>query len=328
MIGAAGALSLVLAGCGGRPPSTLDGRSPEARRLAGAWWQMFGLAIGVYLVVGGFIVVAVVRRRRARAERAGAEDARDRRAIAVGGVLLPTVVLAVVAGITVDATRDVLGDPGGMPLSVQVIGHSWWWEVRYPDGGIVTANELRVPVGRPVVVTLQSVDVIHSFWVPELAGKVDMIPGVTTTVRFTAEAPGEYVGQCAEFCGLQHANMRFLVVAETPGAFERWRARRSGPARTEPTGELEARGRAVFVASSCAGCHTVRGTGANGTFGPDLTDFGSRRSFGALLQRTTPSGLRTWVTDAPSLKPGALMPPIELSDAEADAVVAYLLSLR
>jgi len=325
---AAAGAGLALGSCRAAP-STLDPRSPEARRLASAWWQMFALGAAVYAVVAGLIVWTLVRRRAGH--RDGGAD-RERLFVVAGGVAAPVAVLAVVAFITVDTTADVGAASPGPALAVEVVGHTWWWEVRYPAGGragepaVVTANELRIPVGRPVQLTLSSADVLHSFWVPELAGKVDLIPGATTTLRFSAERPGTYQGACAEFCGIQHANMRFLVVAEEPGGFDRWRARQGGPAAA-PTSELEARGQAAFMGAPCAGCHTVRGTPATATLGPDLSDFGTRRTLGAGLLPNTAANLARWIVDAPELKPGVLMPPIALSPAEVDAIVAYLEAL-
>lgn len=325
-----------LAACAGSP-STLPGRSPEARRLATVWWQILGLGAVVYVVVAGLILWAVFRRRPDRGTGAGEAAAEgDGRAggvagwsehtvIVVGGVVMPAVVLLVVAFITVTSMAG-LRAAASDPLRVEVVGHKWWWEITYPDDGVSTANELHVPVGRPVEVTLRSVDVIHSFWVPELGGKVDMIPGVTTTARFTAERAGTYTGACAEYCGIQHANMRFLVVAEDAASFGRWVAfqRRPAPA---PSSELEARGQAAFTSQSCAGCHTIAGTTAQGRLGPDLTHFGERSTLGALLVPNTADNLSRFIVDAPSMKPGVLMPPVELSDADRRAIVAYLQGL-
>lgn len=288
--------------------------------MADVWWQMFGMAAAVYVVVGGMILWAILR-KRGDTGSAG----RDNAFISIGGVAIPTFILIVLAVITIDATRD-LAAAKDRPLRVEVVGHKWWWEITYADSGIVTANELQVPVGRPVEVTLRSDDVIHSFWVPELGGKTDLVPGETTSSRFTVDSPGEYTGACAEYCGIQHANMRFLVVARAPEDFDRWVARHRRPA-VEPTSELEARGQAAFVRSACAGCHTIRGTDASGDVGPDLTLFGTRRTLGALLVPNDREHLAEWVLDAPSLKPGVLMPPIELSDADLEAIVAYLESL-
>lgn len=316
-----------LAACSRQAPSALDTKSPEAERIAGVWWLMFGLAAAVYVVVAGFILVALLRGR-------GTEDGRrsrisDNHFIWLGGIVVPVVILGVLAVVTVKSTTDLRASAAGTekPLVVDVVGKRWWWEVRYPEFGIVSANEVRVPVGRPVTVRLRSDNVIHSFWVPQLGGKMDLIPEQTNIHRFTAQQAGEYRGQCAEFCGLQHANMNFLVIAEPPAQFGRWAAQHRVPPQN-PANEEAARGQAVFMRSSCAGCHAVRGTDAKGDFGPDLTDFGGRRSIGSLAVPNTPGHLAGWIVDAQSIKPGNLMPPITLEPQEVDDLVAYLQSLR
>ena len=176
-------------------------------------------------------------------------------------------------------------------------------------------------------VGLHSKDVLHSFWVPELAGKVDNVPGQRNVIRFTADKPGEYRGQCAEFCGLQHAKMAFLVIAEEPGAYERWLIRQQRP-RSGPSTEREAAGEQVFMRSSCAGCHTIRGTEARGTLGPDLSDFGSRRTLGALATPNTKGNLAGWIENSQSIKPGNLMPPVQLEPDELLNLLDYLENQR
>ncbi|HUK63799.1 MAG TPA: c-type cytochrome, partial [Dongiaceae bacterium] len=218
--------------------------------------------------------------------------------------------------------------PGSLELTV--VGHQWWWEIRYPKLGIVTANELHVPVTDPAApaptfITLESVDVIHSFWVPQLSGKMDVIPNKTNRVWIEPLAAGTYVGQCAEYCGLEHALMLLTVVVEPREQFERWVADQQAAARDEPAGR---RGRELFASLACINCHTVRGTPANGLFGPDLTHLMSRRTIGAGAAANTPKDLRAWVDDPSALKPGALMPAMKLSADEVDQLTAYLVTLR
>lgn len=317
------AAALLLGACSDSP-SVLDAKGDEARHLAGTWWLMFGLAAAVYVVVGGFIVVAIIRRRDAG--QAGSSAAGDSRFLWLGGIVMPVVVLAVLAVVTINSTRN-LRTAAGDELKLEVVGKRWWWEVRYPDDQVVTANEIHVPVGRPVDIVLTSDNVVHSFWVPQLAGKVDMIPGQTNHLRFTAEKPGTYLGECAEFCGIQHARMRFLVIAEEPSAFDRWLGRRR-QVRPTPTSEQEAQGQRVFMREACAGCHTIRGTPARGQVGPDLTDFGQRRFIGAVTEPNTEGHRAAWISNSQTMKPGNLMPPIALEPEELDAVVAYLGSLE
>jgi cytochrome c oxidase subunit 2 len=315
------AATLALAACSGSTDA-LDAHGSESRHIAGLWWLMFGLAAGVYAVVAGFIVLAALRGRRGKP--AGSRISPNI-FIIVGGVLVPTLILLVLAVVTV-TTTNALRKASDDALRVEVQGERWWWEVRYPGRQIVTANEVRVPVGQPVEIGLVSDNVIHSFWVPELAGKVDTIPGQRNVLRFTAEKAGTYLGVCAEFCGIQHAHMGFRVIALSPGAFERWAAARAAPPR-QPDSEVTAQGQLLFQRLPCAGCHTVRGTEARGKVGPDLTDFTSRATIGAGAAGNTPKNLARWIREAQSIKPGALMPDLTLSDDDVAALVSYLESL-
>jgi cytochrome c oxidase subunit 2 len=314
----------LLAGCSHKSPSMLDAKGSEASRIAGIWWLMFALAIGVYVVVAGCITLSILRGRRRRAGTASRRS--EGLWLWLGGLVGPVIVLLVIAVVTVQTTA-ALRKPGRDPLRVDVAGEDWWWRVHYTGTSIDTANEIHLPTGRPIEIRLTSDNVVHSFWVPQLAGKMDVIPGQRNTLRFTVNKPGVYRGQCAEFCGLQHANMAFWVIAESPGLFERWLTDHANPT-LEPASETAAQGQVVFQRQACAGCHTIRGTTARGTRGPDLTDFGSRRSIGSGAADNTPANLRQWITDAPSIKPGVLMPPITLSGADARSIVAYLESLK
>jgi len=323
----------VLAGCGsGSSPSMLDPKGSEAHDIAGLWWLMFAIACGVYLVVAGFIVRAIVR--RPSAETTGDLDestiatARrfDEHMIVFGGVVVPVLILIFLGFVTVHTT-NALRRPEPNALRVEVEGHRWWWSVTYPDTDFTTANELRLPAGRPVEIRLTTGDVIHSFWVPQLAGKVDTIPGQTNVLRFTARTPGVYKGVCAEFCGSQHAHMGFIVRVESAGDFDRWLTQHSRPP-LEPASEAAAEGQTAFNAQACAGCHTVDGTPAQGTVGPNLTDVGERLTIGAGALTNTPSNLARWIQDAPGVKPGVLMPSLTLSSRDVNAIVTYLESLK
>ena len=322
---AAVAAAVAAAACSDRSPSALDPKGPASARIAGVWWLMLALAVAVYVVVGGLILVASRRGRRGE----GVDRALplgENTFIWIGGVIVPTAILVVLAVVTVSSTAE-LTRAADRPLRIEVEGFKWWWEVRYPGTDVVTANEVHVPVGRPVELTLTTADVIHSFWVPELAGKVDMVPGQRNVLRFTADEPGEYRGQCAEYCGLQHARMAFLVIADPPQVFDAWVDRRRAPPPEPPPGPA-AEGEAIFERSSCAGCHTVRGTSARGTSGPDLSDFGSRRTIGAVTVENNRGNLGGWIVDAQAAKPGNLMPPISLEPEELQALIEYLESRR
>jgi cytochrome c oxidase subunit II len=223
---------------------------------------------------------------------------------------------------------NALARPPGRPaLTVEVIGHQWWWEVRYPDrAGAVTANELHMPVGQPVRVRLRTADVQHSFWVPRLMPKMDLIAGRENQTWLRTDQAGTYRGQCAEYCGLQHAFMSLVVLAQPAAAFDAWLADLARPAATAVTG-AQRRGRAVFERSACASCHTVRGTAAHGTLGPDLTRVGSRWSIGSGAAPNDAEHLRAWITNPQRLKPGNRMPPQPVSTEDFPDLIAYLRSL-
>ncbi len=330
-----GLVVALAAGCSGDPPSMLDARAGEARRIAGVWWLMFALATIVYVVVAAFIVVAVVRGRRETAgQKAGPErpsergdGPKDDTFIWFGGIVAPVIILGVLAVVTVNTTGVLRKQQQG-ELRIQVVGKRWWWDVRYPEDRVTTAAEIHIPVGRPVDIELTSDNVIHSFWVPQLAGKLDTIPGQVNHLRLRATEAGAFRGECAEYCGIQHAHMSLVVIAEPPVDFDRWMIRRRGGAGLAPTSELAARGQVVFTREACAGCHTIRGTQATGTVGPDLSDFGSRRWIGSVTVANTAANLARWIADPESIKPGNLMPPTSLSSDDRDAIAAYLEGLK
>lgn len=314
------------AACADGAPSILEPRSDAARRVEGLWWLMFWISVVVVAVVVGFIAAAV-RRRRAEP---GPVDHRAVRwgepFIAIAGLGVSGAILAGTFVVSL-GVLDALSEPPEEPeLSIDVVGHNWWWEVRYP-GGIVTANEITIPAGRPVELRLSTVDVIHSFWVPQLQVKKDHVPGLDNSLWLTADRPGRYRGQCAEYCGLQHAHMEFDVVALPAGEFSGWLAREAAPA-PEPTTPEARRGRAIFLASSCAGCHRVRGTTAGGELGPDLTHLAARETIGAGLMRLTAQNLADFVSDPQDDKLGVTMPPTEVAGRDLDDLVAYLMELE
>jgi len=215
-------------------------------------------------------------------------------------------------------------------LQVTAIGHQWWWEIRYQDLGVVTANELHVPVStaaKPALtfLKLESADVAHSFWVPQLSGKTDLIPNRTNSMWIDPQQEGTFLGNCAEYCGMQHANMLLRVIVQSPAEFEKWAtAQRLGPSSDS---RVEA-GRATFLSLSCVNCHTLSGTSASGTFGPDLSHLMSRATLGSGVIPNTPENLRAWVKDPQAIKPGNLMPNMQLNARELDEVVSYLSSLK
>jgi cytochrome c oxidase subunit 2 len=213
-------------------------------------------------------------------------------------------------------------------LQIEVVGHQWWWEFHYPDSNVVTANEVHVPLGRPVNFSLRSVDVLHSFWVPQMGGKMDVIPGHRNHLYFTPEAVGEYHGQCTEFCGIQHANMRFRLVVDSPAEFQAWVQRQQQPAPAQPPSEELLRGQQAFTRSGCIACHTIEGTSAQGTIGPNLTHVGSRSTIGAGILDNTPENVAAWIKDPQAIKPGNLMPNLHVRPDDITAIVTYLESLK
>jgi cytochrome c oxidase subunit 2 len=212
-------------------------------------------------------------------------------------------------------------------VQLKVTGKRWWWEVQYPKLGITTANDIRLPVGQPVHITLESDNVIHSFWVPQLAGKEDVIPGQTNDITFTIRRAGVYIGECAEYCGVEHTRMQFRVIAMAASDFVTWAANEH-QIDPIPVSDEDAAGERVFMREACAGCHTIRGTPAQGQLGPDLTDLGERLTLASGTLPNTTKDLEHWIRDPQGVKPGNLMPEVHLSNSDRDAVAAYLESLR
>lgn len=315
--------------------SALDPAGPAARDIDDLWRLLLWFGTAVMVLVAVLLVVALRRgHRRALAEPGATETGPDdpqgtgvRPWLAGGGVALPAVGVVVVLVATIFAMRATADAAPDDALVVDVTGHQWWWEVEYVDAGVVTANEVHVPAGEPVTLVLRSSDVIHSFWVPELAGKLDALPDHANRLVIEADAPGTYDGACAEFCGLQHANMAITVVAHEPADFEAWLDEQAQPA-AEPTSAAAEEGLQVMRSADCARCHTVRGTDADGERGPDLTHLAGRRRIAGGALRLDADALTRWLRDPHEVKEGTSMPDPELSDAEVEALVAYLEGLR
>jgi cytochrome c oxidase subunit 2 len=310
--------------------SVLDPAGPAAAHIARLWWVMFWTMLVVTIAVLAMVGVAVWRGRRPGAPREH-EVEEKRLTRAVGGAVAATVVILFVFLVLSIWTGRVNASMGAASaVTISVTGHQFWWEIEYedaqPNRRVTTANEIHIPVGRPIALKVTSRDVIHSFWVPNLQGKRDLIPGIMTAIWLQADRPGVYRGQCAEFCGRQHAHMGFTVVAEPEDAFERWLddERRSA---ADPAGEAQQRGRDVFLKGQCVLCHTVRGTPAQGRVGPDLTHIAHRQTIGAGTLPNTRGHLAGWVLDPQTIKPGTLMPPNVLTAAQLEALLAYLESL-
>jgi cytochrome c oxidase subunit 2 len=307
--------------------SILHPAGPQAGRIEDLWWLMLWVLTAVYVLVMIALLAGIARRRRE-------VEVVDERHLGrwVGGATAVSIVVLLgllVASVSTSSALESLARPDA--LSIDLVGYQWWWQVKYsnpqPSRQVTTANEIHIPVGQPVRIRATSRDVIHSFWVPALHGKKDLIPGHDTELWIRADWPGIYRGQCAEFCGWQHAHMALLVIAESPGQFTVWLEgqRRLG---TPPASPLQERGRAVFESQACPLCHTVQGTGAAGSAGPDLTHLASRRTLAAGTLANTPGNLGGWIADPQSIKPGNRMPAVALGSDDLGALLAYLEVLR
>jgi len=295
---------------------------------------MFVLAITgtIFIVVATLLIYTLVK-FRATAAKANTEPAQvyGSTQIELAWTIIPAlivVVLTVATARVIHAIQDAPKPPGA--LEVVVIGHQFWWEYRYPTLGIVTANELHIPVSepsgpRPTFLQLMSADTDHSFWIPQLAGKTDLIPNRINELWMDPDRPGVFFGQCAQYCGTQHAKMLLRVSVDDPDDFDAWvQAQRQAAAQDESAAD----GRRVFETTACINCHTVRGTAANGRFGPDLTHLMSRATIASGAAENTAENLRLWIENPDAIKPGSLMPAMKLSDSELDALVRYMQSLR
>jgi cytochrome c oxidase subunit 2 len=315
--------------------SIVSSAGPQAAKTEWLYWIIFWICFVVFVLVMLFFTRASARSKIEQHEMAPVmqDPEGDRRAtIAVGIAITVTVVtLFVVLALSVVTGKTVEGLSSKNPITIQVIGHQWWWELRYPnpqaDLTVVSANEIHVPVGKPIVILTASRDVIHSFWVPNIQGKRDLMPGYQTALWFQVDNPGIYHGQCAEFCGEQHAHMGFEVVAESEDNFDAWLSQQRKPA-ADPTDAATLRGREVFLTHACVVCHTIRGTDAGAKTGPDLTHLASRRMIAAATLSNAPGSLGGWISDPQRIKPGVRMPANPLPADDLQALITYLRSLE
>jgi cytochrome c oxidase subunit 2 len=308
----------------------------QAALIADLWWLTIAICAAVFVAV--LVALFVALRRAPRGDEDSPPDLAPlqaaepgpRRAVAAS-VAVTVVLLLVLLGASAMTDRALQRMPLEGALQLEVIANQWWWDVRYddphPSRKFATANELVVPVGRPVIARLKATDVIHSFWVPNLHGKKDLIPGMETTIHFRADQPGIYRGQCAEFCGLQHAYMAFVVKAVSEPEFERWAEAQRAPA-AEPGDERARRGRELFLSGSCMLCHAIQGTTAQARKAPDLTHVAGRDTLAAGRLANTPENMKSWIADPQKLKPGVNMPAHPMAPQDLDALAAYLGGLR
>jgi cytochrome c oxidase subunit 2 len=308
--------------------SALNPTGIQAARISDLYWLIFWTSTVVYLAVLVALAVAIQRGRRSDAGEPS-RAAATKWVTAATALSIATLIGLLFASVATGRAMGSLSTENA--LGIEVVGYQWWWSVKYknpqPSLEVMTANELHVPVGRPIVISLKSFDVIHSFWVPNLHGKVDLIPGRENLVTLQVDKAGIYRGQCAEYCGLQHAHMAFTVIAEDSDAFERWLTaqRVSAP---QPSSPEQTHGLAVVERGPCQMCHTIRGTMANGRFGPDLTHVATRSTLASGTVPNTPDTLANWIKDPQHIKPGTRMPSTGLSQEELQALVAYLQTLK
>jgi cytochrome c oxidase subunit 2 len=317
------ALALALAGCGGNE-NTLAPHSHAESSITTIFWVVFGFSCFGFGVVCVLLFLGWWRRNTPSLPGGGGERAAT--AVVVGaGVALPIVLLVALFVYADLFASKATGAPSttSTQMTIEVVGHQFWWEVRYPGTSVVTANEIHIPVHTRVKVLTSTADVIHSFWVPELNRKLDMIPGQTGAVLLDANKPGVYAGHCSEFCGLQHAHMVVLVYAQPRAQFQRWLARNAKPAAATSSAGSQA-----FMRDGCGDCHQVRGTSAHGRVGPDLTHFASRATIAAARVPNDPAHLREWLRNPQQLKPGSKMPDLALPDRDWRELQQYVESLR
>lgn len=316
-----------LSGCGGNGQSTLDPHSGASRDIERLWWGMLAAAAIVFAGVLLLIALSIARRRREGMPVLGTDERKIDGLVVIFGIAIPVLTLAAlffIADIGVVKATDspVKGHPR---MTLKVVARQWFWEARYPASGAVTANEIHIPIRTNVHVVLTSPDVIHSFWVPELNKKVDAVPGHPNTLLLYADNPGVYRGQCAEFCGLQHANMALAIYADPPQRFRAWLANQTKPLAPA---QAQSPGFQAFTNNQCASCHTLRGTSARGAIGPDLTHLMTRKTLAALTIPNTATYLSAWARDPQRFKPGNKMPALQMSRQNFTQIISFLRSLK
>jgi cytochrome c oxidase subunit II len=311
--------------------SALDAAGPQAGHIAALWWFMFWVCLAILTLVTIALLIALFRSRRHGAEEpmssraAGGERRTTAVVVTCVGATVVILIVFLAASVVTGHRMALLASDNA--VTIKLTGYRWWWKAEYADplpaNQVITANELHIPVGRPVLINTQSQDVIHSFWVPALQGKRDLIPGNPSAIWLQADQAGVFEGQCAEFCGLQHAHMRLVVVAEPEETFQAWLAAQRQPARG-PGDAAAQRGQEVFVTGPCALCHSIRGTDASGQVAPDLTHLASRLRIAAGTLPNTRGHLAGWIVDSQHVKPGNAMPPTSLSAEDLQALLSYL----
>jgi cytochrome c oxidase subunit 2 len=313
--------------------NVLHPRGPLASRIGSLWNVYLIVLIAIYVVVIAWMFFAVARSRRNRIAETS-EEAERPHVIAVGVATVLTVLTLIgllVASVATGSAVGTFGDKKSNPIEIQVNGHQWWWEVQYtdpePDKSFQTANEIHVPVGETVLLRLATRDVIHSLWIPNLFGKRDLIPGRVNKIYIAADRPGVFRAQCAEYCGMQHAHMAMVIVAESHEKYEQWKSHQQTGAN-DPMTPAQKHGRDVFLGMPCVNCHAITGIAAYSRIGPDLTHLASRRTLAAGELLNNPGSLGGWISNAPAIKPGTLMPPNSMDAKDLNDLLAYLENLK
>ncbi len=304
----------------------LNPQSPQARAIFDLAIITGIVMVVIFAVVVGIVAYALLRFPRWREGERDPEQGQGNKIIEIVWTAIPFVIVAVLF-VLAARTMGVSDPPPPPNPDIVVIGHQWWWEARYTNSGAVVANEIHIPVGKPLALRLDSADVLHEFWVPELARKITTVPGHPNHIWIQADKPGTYLGFCSEFCGTEHAWMHFLLVAEPQGEFQKWEQAQLAPA-PPPTSESAQEGLAFFQQMSCVNCHAIKGTTASARIGPDLTHFASRGQLGAGIAKNTPKNLRRWLRDPQQVKVGVKMPDFKFTDEQVTALADYIETLK
>lgn len=317
--------AMALGACAQHPQATFNPAGPVSRRELGLMSFSLWLMVGIFIAVCIPLVYAMIRFRERKGDRGLPPQIEGNHTVEIVWTVIPILICIVLAVPTIHDAFVLASPPAGSnPLVVDVVGHQWWWEFQYPGQSVVTADEMHIPTGRVIELKLTSADVLHSFWVPTLAGKEDTVPGVTNTMWLKADASGTYPGQCAEFCGTSHSLMRFDVVAQSPSQFQAWISGMQNPDVTPTTSAAKA-GAKLFQEYQCGSCHTIDGTSANGLKAPNLTNLGERQVVVGGALQNTPADLAQWIHDPQSIMPDTIMPAFStLSDQQLNDLTAYL----
>lgn len=322
-------LGVVSSACSASDPgNSLVPVGPAAAMEVDLFNLIYYVAIAVFVLVEGLLLYTAIRYRRRPNQTGIPVQTHGHNLLEIGWTIIPTVILLAIAVPTLTTIASATTPPTDPnTVKVKAIGHQWWWEFDYPDLNVVTSDELHVPVGTKVDVTVESADVIHSFWVPKVGGKIQAIPNQVNETWIQADQTGVFYAQCYQLCGTSHANMRFRLVSDTKPDFDAWVANQQKPA-IQPTAAQAQAGQRTFLTGACVGCHTINGTQANGKVGPNLTHIGSHLTLAGATLVNNPKDLATWLHDPPAVKPGSIMPNLNLTDQQVSDLVAYLESLK